>query len=262
MSHDSPLTSCLMPSGNNPASAARAVLCFQQQLWPNKELVIIDYDRETITPLLDDLPDKELQYIRYTEDKITSPGAVWNKALEHAKGEFVIHWEPSDWHHPDRINRQAGLLLDGYQGSRILGTLLHLDHPDFVHHPYVDLPSGGYSGSMMYRNRDSIRYPVKKTRNDHLFLSQWDKGEIALMESDLSWLIVRTLSGERRSRAYKKFISGYRNSAGDLARLAWVKLRGRNMVSHPRFRLSLQARESFTRYLRESKEFGLITSIS
>lgn len=261
------LVSCLLPSGDNADQLARAILCYQQQTWKDKELIIIDDKPWDISPLLEDIPASELHYIRTgtgvgdeAAEPESDPGRIKNMGLEKATGEFVIHWNASDWHHPERIRQQVAWLDGDVRISWMAGTLLHIDHPELVHHPYVDTPKGGYGGSLIHVNDPSKRYPSDQRDPDHSFLSLWDDDDARMMEASHAWLVVRSLQGDSRNR--RRFYAGLRKGSGDFTRWMWLKLRGRDRLSHARFRLSAEAQESFRRYLQESRRLGLITSIA
>ncbi len=259
------LVSCLLPSGNNAGQLARAIFCYQQQTWKDKELIITDDKSRDLSPLLEDIPAGELQYIRVgTEgsDKTgheSDPARIKNAGLEKATGEFVIHWDASDWHHPDRIRQQMAELHGDTRACWMAGTLLHIDHPELVHHPYIDSPRGGYGRSLIHINEPSKRYPSDHRDPDRAFLSLWESDGARMMDASYAWLVVRSLPGDSRNR--RRFYAGLRKGSGDLTRWMWLKLRGRDRLSHPRFRLPTEAQESFRRYLQESRKLGLITSI-
>lgn len=249
-----------MVAGGNPAHTARAILCYQQQSWKNRELVIVDYGSRDLSPLLEDIPADELLYIRNNTFEGNSDGLLKNLGIDAARGDCIIHWNESDWHHPDRIRRQIRLIEEGTAINWLSGTLLHLDQPDMVHHPYVDLPKSGYTGSLMHVNDPDKRYPEKHRHPDRAFISAWDISDARKVDPGASWLIVRGLGTGNRER--KRFLSGLRNRSSDIARLAWLRLRGRSRLEHTRFHLSRKERESFQLYLKESRALGLITSIS
>ncbi len=260
------LVSCLLPAGADAAQLARAILCYQQQTWKDKELIVIDDKTRDFGPLLEDIPSGELQYVRTGTgnsdgtDMGRDLARIKNPGLEKAAGEFVIHWDASDWHHPERIRHQVAGMDGDVRVSWLAGTLLHVDHPELVHHPYVHTPKAGYGGSLIHVNDPAKRYPLEQRDPDRAFLSLWDADEARIMDASHAWLIIRSLHGDSRNR--RRFYAGLRKGTGDLTRWMWLRLRGRDRLSHPRFRLPAQAQESFRRYLQESRKLGLITSIA
>ncbi len=256
----SPVSCLMVVAGERPEKTARAILCYQQQTWKEKELVIIDSGTQDLSPLLEDLSPGELQYIRRSSDDKKNTGQLKNIGLDHATGKYIIHWDESDWHHPDRIYQQMQFMDDDTVACWLSATLLHMDHPEFVHHPYVFSSKSGYIGSLMHINDANKRYPKRHRQPDQVFLSNWDMSETRQLDTDAARLIVRGMAGSARDR--RRFLAGLRGSSRNLAWLAWLKLRGRDRLSHPLFRLSGEARESFQRYLQESRGLGLISSVS
>ncbi|MEX0681325.1 MAG: hypothetical protein WD097_08085 [Balneolales bacterium] len=266
MTHDLPLTSCLMISDGRREYTARAIYCFQQQNWPCKELVIIDRGEEDLSPLLEDVPASELRYIRRPQDVSNKDASLKNFGLSHTTGRFVANWKETDWYHPDRLRCQAEILMQGFNACWMSVAILHLDHPEYVHHPYIDFPSGGYAESLMFRKMDKVRYPDNSKYPDSALLSallsEWGESECKQLDATYDRLIVRSLEGDTKSKNYKKFLSGYRNRIVDMALWAWLRIRGRSKVSHNRFKLSPEARASFQQYLNESHRLGIIKSVS
>lgn len=253
------MITCLMTAGSNPLMATRAILCYQEQTWNNKELVIVDDGDHDLTPILEDIPEKEYRYFRYPSEKSVHAGKLINYGLDRANGDFIIHWNNNDWHHPDRIRLQMSVFEDGISISWLSGTLLHMDHPELVHHPYANLTRTGYPGSMIHRNNPAIRLPERGKKTEYHFISKWNNFEVKKANPELYWLIVRTMTGGYRERRH--FLTGIMKDTGDIAWLAWLKLRGRNILSHPGFTLQDDARRSFQRYFQESQKLGLITSV-
>ncbi len=261
MEHTSTLISCLLPAGNSPEQMARAILCYQQQTWQQKELLVIDSGLHDLAPLLEDIPETELQHIRTDPALAGDTGSLKNIGLQKARGDVVIHWDPAAWHHPERMRHQlAHFEEDGIRINWFSAVLLHLDDPELVHHPYIDAPKSGCTGSLMHANSPEKRYPERHKHPDRAFLANWDLSKAQQLDAGFAWLIIHGLAGDKRNR--RRFMAGLRSSTGDAARLIWLKLRGRDSLAHPRFRLNERERDSFQKYLKESQKLGVLTSIS
>ncbi len=254
------LVSCLLPAGDSPAHTARAILCYQRQTWQHKELIVLDNGLQDLTPLLEDIPDSELRYVHMPPGTFASHASLKNRGLDEAGGDYVIHWDPSDWHHPDRIRYQIAGFEDGVQISWLSAVLLHIDHPEFVHHPYKDQSKSGYMGSLMHVNDPQKRYPDNHSKSEKAFLDKWDPAVTGMLDTEYSWLMIHGMTGDNKNR--RRFLAGLRGNSGDAARLLWLKMRGRNRLAHSRFRLSDLERDSFQKYLQESSRLGVLTSIS
>lgn len=111
-----PLVSCIMPTYNRRGFVPQAIRCFLRQDYPNLELLVVD---DGTDPIRDCVPESErIRYIRL-EQKLTI-GAKRNLACEHARGEFVLHWDDDDWYPPWRVGVQVSALID--RGADLCGS--------------------------------------------------------------------------------------------------------------------------------------------
>ena len=262
MTQNKPMVSCLLPAGNNFGGIARSILCYQEQSWPNKQLVVINYGDEDLAPLLDEIPSDELRYIHHQQDGVFSMATALNRGLDHADGSYVAYWSETDWYHPERIRCQLEAMNSGEDFSLLDGVIVHLDHPEYVHHPYIQDKSGGYAESLLVRYFPELRFPVKGKNPLRSVMKNVPEQQISKLDTSFAWLMVHGLEGEAGSKPYKAFLAGLRNSPKSLVWTGWLKMRGRNLANHPRFKLSSEARSSFYLYLRESQKLGLIASLS
>jgi len=105
---DAALVSCIMPTANRRSFIHRAIELFIQQDYPNKELIILDNGQVPIEDIV--LKDERIHYY-YLES--TEPlGIKRNIAIEHAKGELIMHWDDDDWYASDWMTHQVHALLD------------------------------------------------------------------------------------------------------------------------------------------------------
>jgi hypothetical protein len=118
-----PLISCIMPTFDRRAFVPRAIAQFQNQDYPNKQLIIIDDGTDPIADLVPE--DSRVRLIRLP--RRMSVGAKRNLACEHSDGEFIAHWDDDDWHAPHRLSCQAQRLLDSDASICGLKDLLYLD---------------------------------------------------------------------------------------------------------------------------------------
>ena len=122
-----PLVSCIMPTGNRRHFVPDALSFFEQQDYPNLELIIIDDGLESIEDLLP--ADPRIRYTRLNgnHQKLTV-GAKRNLACEQARGVFIAHWDDDDWHSPKRIRTQVERMIGA--GAQLCGTttLYYIDY--------------------------------------------------------------------------------------------------------------------------------------
>lgn len=104
-----PLVSCIMPTYNRRQFVPQALQSFQQQDYPNRELIVIDDGSDAIGDLVKGVPG-----VRYWHlPNRTTIGAKRNLACQYAQGEFIAHWDDDDWYSSDRLRYQAAPLIAG-----------------------------------------------------------------------------------------------------------------------------------------------------
>jgi glycosyltransferase involved in cell wall biosynthesis len=104
---DLPLVSCIMPTRNRKTFVQQALLYFERQDYPNRELIIVDDGTESVADLVSSNP--HVRYISLPQH--TSIGAKRNLACEMAKGAIIAHWDDDDWYAPHRLRHQVAPLL-------------------------------------------------------------------------------------------------------------------------------------------------------
>lgn len=102
-----PFVSCIMPTANREKFIPFAVDYFLYQDYPNAELVIIDDGKKPIESLLPE--HRRIRYF-YTEP-LGTIGLKRNYAIEHSRGEIIMHWDDDDWHAYNWISQQVNFLL-------------------------------------------------------------------------------------------------------------------------------------------------------
>lgn len=118
-----PLISCIMPTFDRRRFVPRAIAQFQNQDYPNKELVIVDDGSDPIADLVPE--DTRIRLIRLP--RRMSVGAKRNIACENSRGGLIAHWDDDDWHASHRLSRQAQRLLGSNASICGLKDLLYLD---------------------------------------------------------------------------------------------------------------------------------------
>lgn len=121
-----PLVSCIMPTYNRCRFVAQAITYFQQQSYPQRELIVVDDGDEPVMDLLPD--DLRIQYIRLNTKQ--SIGAKRNLACEAATGEIIVGWDDDDWYGAHRITHQVEPLITDTADATGLGNSLLLTLSD------------------------------------------------------------------------------------------------------------------------------------
>jgi hypothetical protein len=105
-----PAVSCLMPTYNRRPFVARAIRYYQQQDYPERELLILDDGEDRVEDLVP-ADDPSIRYLRL-DDRATI-GRKRQIACEHADGEVMVQWDDDDWFGPTRVGRQVAPLAAG-----------------------------------------------------------------------------------------------------------------------------------------------------
>jgi glycosyltransferase involved in cell wall biosynthesis len=103
-----PLVSALMVTRGRPRLAETAIACFRAQTWPRRELVIIDSGRTddlALARYIEHLEDPMIRHLRIGRSRL-SLGALRNRSLAEARGEWICQWDDDDLSHPSRIAAQ------------------------------------------------------------------------------------------------------------------------------------------------------------
>ncbi len=107
---NAPRVSCLMLARHQTDMIQRAILCFQKQSYPVKELVIVDNRPEdSLAQWLEQLADDRIIYVRPVDGN-KSPAELWAIAVEKANGAYVARWDDDDLSHPRRLEVQLAAI--------------------------------------------------------------------------------------------------------------------------------------------------------
>jgi glycosyltransferase involved in cell wall biosynthesis len=121
MTDQLPLISCLCVTGNSINFLKRAIHCFNQQSYPNKELVLVyGSDNTQTNAYLNSLNDPRVRGFQLDDNNSYSLGEKRNFAIEKSNGEYFCQWDDDDWYHPDRLKEQLEPLLKSFKDGSIL----------------------------------------------------------------------------------------------------------------------------------------------
>ena len=254
---DLPKVSCLTVTANRPHLIRRSIKCFQNQSYPNKELVVIDDGEQDLADILKVLPSNEVHYIKLPSDPENTLGKLRNRSLREASGDFIAQWDDDDWYHPERLSIQVETLLDGYDACCLPGTLMHLNEAPYTEHPYVGYLPEGIPGSIMHRNNADIRYPHIRKAEDTAYLKKWMQKKYCQLPKKYSYLCIRCYHGSN-TWGKKHFLRRIRNNPKDALLYVWHKVIRSNLFGHPKFQLSKKSQQAFNQFLNDSKALGLL----
>lgn len=256
-----PKVSCLTVTANRKHLMKRAIRCFQNQTYKNKELVIIDDGEQDLDELLTSLPADEISYIKLENKPENTLGKLRNRSLEEASGDFLVQWDDDDWYHPERIAIQAQTLRKGYDACCLSGALMHLNEEPYMQHPYVGYLPDGIPGSIMHRADSDIRYPHTRRAEDTVYLNEWMNRRYLQLSDEYSHLFIRCYHG---SNTWEKdhFLRRVRNNPKDAILYFWYKIVKGKLFDHPKFQLTDDQHTAFNQYVEDSRNLKLFSDKS
>lgn len=180
---DFPRISCLLPTtGARRAFVKRALHYFNEQEYPDKELVVID-SGTILESLADDIPHQSnIQYV-YVDlngtDSLLTIGAKRNLACSLATGEVFCHWDDDDYYGPRRLSEQVAPLLankaevTAYQMSLLLdvcdSSLWRCSNEYHARLFSHNVRSGTLMYDAVYWHTGMVQYP-NMSRGEDVFL--------------------------------------------------------------------------------------------
>lgn len=105
-----PLVSCLMVTGRRRHLARLAVEMFQRQTYEERELVVIDDSGQGKPADWGLEHEPKIRWITVPAESLPL-GALRNRALAEARGDFLCQWDDDDLSAPTRIERQVTALF-------------------------------------------------------------------------------------------------------------------------------------------------------
>ena len=245
---DQPLVSCLMVTRNRAELSARAIEGFARQSWHNKELVIIDDGDEDYSPIIARYEGLPIRYLRIPDDPNEKLGALRNRSLDEAKGEFCIQWDDDEWYHRDRILVQMQPLLSGrYDACVLRRTLMHVEQAPFEGHPFRTGLLFGTPGTVCHR-KTKLRYPNDRKGEDSVFLRHFRvRGRLRVLDDSHSHLFMRCYHGNNTwdlTHFRERLEKGPKNKLIQLR----LKVLGRPMTDHPLFDLTPMERATVSEF--------------
>jgi glycosyltransferase involved in cell wall biosynthesis len=164
-----PKISCLCVTYKRLSSLVDAIHYFNEQTYPNKELVIVSHD--------DDVETRE--YVRllsqpnllYFEVPRQPLGDLRNLSIELATGEFFCQWDDDDWYHNRRLELQMQEIERTRKKANLLAYWIMFDkarEQAYLSFPLVFAGTILSHKDLYYQN--GIRYPSIGRNEDTDFM--------------------------------------------------------------------------------------------
>lgn len=168
---ETPMVSCVCVTHKRVAQLQRAIECFRQQTYPNKELVILFVSDDMMTKMfLSSLHEDNIRWQEIPQIPKMSLGSKRNLTIDLAAGEFFCQWDDDDWYHRERIGMQLDCLLKSHKSACFLAYELVYDA---VGKKAYLTPVEPWPNSILCRKDilcDFIRYPDMDRHEDMHFM--------------------------------------------------------------------------------------------
>jgi len=129
-----PLISCICITKNRLELLKRAIICFEHQTYPNKELIIVYEDDITATYLENNVVNPNIFAIKIIPSKENKLGNLRNLAIWEARGQYICQWDDDDWYHTERLSYQYHVIKEtGYKGSILTRWLMFDNTTDLAY---------------------------------------------------------------------------------------------------------------------------------
>ena len=226
-----------MVTANRQHIAKRSIKCFADQLYPNKELIIIDDGKENYNKVLKDYSKLDIKYVRIEKKKNMSLGYLRNCSLDNATGDYIVQWDDDDWYHPKRLDIQADILNKGYDACCLSATIMHINSKEYKDHPFIGQLRDGIPGSIMHKKNQNIRYSNLNREEDTYYLREWSRKKLYIFDTSYNYLFIRSYHGNN-TWEIEHFQRRLKNSTNKWLIYVWYFKIMKNPFRHPNFSLN------------------------
>ena len=150
-----PLISCLCITKNSEELVKLSIDCFNKQLYPNKELIVVYEDNNKYIDVIVETNQQE-NIIFYKVD--TNPkktlGELRNISINIAKGEYIAQWDDDDWHSPLRLWEQFYYIKKSNKFGSILKSWLVFDQRNNLLYERKRTDLVGWEGTLLFKKSE------------------------------------------------------------------------------------------------------------
>ncbi len=125
---DMPLISCLCVSNNKEIMVKRCIQSFNEQLYENKELIIIYEKTSKAYSFIENISQKNINTTLITSNqKKKNLGELRNIGIVKSSGQYLIQWDDDDVYDPHRIFIQYAQMVKSGCNASILNQVTIYD---------------------------------------------------------------------------------------------------------------------------------------
>jgi glycosyltransferase involved in cell wall biosynthesis len=221
-----PLISCLCVTDNRPDMLLKAIVNFDIQNYPNKELVISypKTDRKTkeLIEEISNLSDLRLVQVERTND--ISLGQAKNNALIYCNGDYICTWDDDDWYHYNRITHQYNnMQVNGkYRQASILTKIMMYDEiKDLAWHS----STYDWGCTLLCRKDLILKYPFadENIAEDTLLVKQLYFEKRLHVIADCAFLYLHVYHGQNAMDYFHFYYLANKSELLDQESKSWIK---------------------------------------
>ena len=165
-----PKISCLCITQNSWFQLKRCIQCFNAQIYPNKELIIV---YESNNKCIDKIKKINMQFIKLVEIPIypkKTLGELRNISISNSIGKYVCQWDDDDYYHSLRLMKQYSCLLPSGKPACILNHWYTYDNDNDV--LYSKKSGHWFEGSILAEKSILSKYENKRIAEDTPVISK------------------------------------------------------------------------------------------
>jgi len=229
-----PLISCLCVTDNRPDMLLKAIVNFDMQNYPNKELVISysQTDRKTKHLIEEILKLSELSIVKVERASDISLGQAKNEALAYCNGDFICTWDDDDWYHYNRLSHQFNNMQvnSKYRQASILTKVMLYD--EIKNLAWISC-TYNWGCSLLCRKDLILKYPFsdEDTAEDTLLLQHLYSERRLHVIADCAFLYLHVYHGQNTMDYFHFHYLANRSELLDQESNNWIRSLINNQVS-------------------------------
>jgi glycosyltransferase involved in cell wall biosynthesis len=183
MSSHQPLVSCICVTHHSVEFLKRAIRCFQEQTYQNKELVIsFTSNNKDAIALLEELKDERIKPLPIPENTKFTLGEKRNWAIDHSTGFYICVWDDDDWYNSRRLEFQVKSLEGNPFKSTVLSSVILFDSN--TNEAYRSATRWAWEQTLLCEravfDTSSLRYPALDRGEDSVLIYNLKKSCLLL----------------------------------------------------------------------------------
>src|SRR6056297_6489 len=180
---DRGLVSCTMVIRDGSDGVKNAIKYFNQQLYKNKELVIVCEDDEKTEKYVSNIKQNNIRFINVSSSKNLSLGELRNISIQESKGTYIAQWNNNDWYHCCRITVQVETLYKNGVDISLLGRFLCV-WSDKILFTVSNYRKERWEPTMVIKKSKIVEYGQMKKKKDTHFINMCKKNNITIDVTD------------------------------------------------------------------------------